>query len=219
MPLLYIITGSNGAGKSSVGADYIPSHLRGSIFDGDKLFMQKRSEFWLKGIKSHKECKKLAAEVVETTFDNLVELALKNNSDFAYEGHFTNDATWGIPQKFKESGYKIHLIFFGLTDIALSETRVIGRTKEGGHYVDPLTLSSNFYGNLEKLDKYFSIFDSVTLIDTSGIEHIGLALIKNGKCVSAVTYNEFPEWFTTNLPNITAAIVQDIPINTSKHKK
>lgn len=208
MPVLYIITGSNGAGKSSVGPDYIPTHLRSSIFDGDKLFMQKRSEFWVNGIKSHKECKKLAAEVVETTFDNLVESALKNNSDYAYEGHFTNDATWGIPQKFKESGYKIHLIFFGLTDTALSEIRVIGRAKEGGHYVDPLTLSSNFYGNLEKLDKYFEIFDSVTLVDTSGIEHIGLAVIKNGKCVSAVSQDELPEWFTTNLPNITAAVAQ-----------
>jgi len=208
MPLLYIITGSNGASKSSVGPDYIPTHLRDSIFDGDKLFMQKRSEFWINGIKSHKECKKLAAEVVETTFDNLVASALKDNTDFAYEGHFTNDATWSIPRKFKESGYKIHLIFFGLTDTALSETRVIGRAKEGGHYVDPFTLSSNFYGNLEKLDKYFNIFDSVTLVDTSGIEHVGLAVIKKGKCVSVISKEELPEWFTANLPTITGTIVQ-----------
>jgi predicted ABC-type ATPase len=81
MPLLYIITGSNGAGKSSVGPDYIPTPLRSSVFDGDKLFMQKRSEFWTNGVRSHKECKKLAAEVVETTFDALVESALNNNSD------------------------------------------------------------------------------------------------------------------------------------------
>jgi predicted ABC-type ATPase len=208
MPLLYIITGSNGAGKSSVGPDYIPSNLRDSIFDGDKLFMQKRSEFWINGIKSHKECKKLAAEFVDTTFDNLVAIAIKENSDFAYEGHFTNDATWDIPKKFKEKGYKIHLIFFGLTDTALSETRVIGRAKEGGHYVDPTTLSSNFYGNLEKLDKYFAIFDSVTLVDTSGIEHIGLAVLKKGKCISAVNLNELPNWFTANLPAITKTIFQ-----------
>lgn len=76
MPVLYIITGSNGAGKSSVGPDYIPASLRQSIFDGDKLFMQKRSEFWLNGIKSHKECKRLAADFVETTFDSLVESSL-----------------------------------------------------------------------------------------------------------------------------------------------
>lgn len=206
MPVLYIITGSNGAGKSSVGPDYIPSHLSGSIFDGDKLFMQKRSDFWVNGIKSHKECKKLAVEFVEKTFDNLVEASLQTNTDFAYEGHFTNDATWGIPQRFKDAGYKIHLIFFGLTDTALSETRVVARAKEGGHYVDPVTISNNFFGNLEKLDKYFSIFDSVTIIDTSGIEHIGLAVIESGECVAAVLVDDLPHWFSSNLINITALI-------------
>jgi predicted ABC-type ATPase len=208
MPLLYIITGSNGAGKSSVGPDYIPIHLRHSIFDGDKLFMQKRSEFWVSGIKSHKECKKLAAEFVESTFDGLVESSLTANKDFAYEGHFTNDATWDIPKRFKSAGYQIHLFFFGLTDVALSEMRVIGRTREGGHYVDPITLSSNFYGNLEKLDVYFEIFDSVTIVDTSSIEHIGLAVINAGKCLSAISSNALPKWFTDNLVNITSTIVK-----------
>jgi len=94
MPALYIITGSNGAGKSSVGPDYIPEALRSTIFDGDKLFMQKRSEFWNSGIRSPKECKKLAMEVVQHTFDDLVQTALTKNEDLAYEGHFTNDATW-----------------------------------------------------------------------------------------------------------------------------
>lgn len=44
MPNLIIITGSNGAGKSYIGPDYVPSKLKGSIFDGDKLFMEKKSE-------------------------------------------------------------------------------------------------------------------------------------------------------------------------------
>ena len=47
MPVLIIITGSNGAEKSSIGPEYIPVKLRNSIFDGDKLFMQKRSDFGL----------------------------------------------------------------------------------------------------------------------------------------------------------------------------
>jgi len=60
MPELYIITGSNGAGKSSIGPDYLPAHIRqqGPIFDGDKLFIEKRKELW-RTIKSHKECSKL----------------------------------------------------------------------------------------------------------------------------------------------------------------
>ena len=46
MPELYIITGSNGAGKSTVGPDYLPQHIgqHNTVFDGDKLFMQKQKE-------------------------------------------------------------------------------------------------------------------------------------------------------------------------------
>lgn len=152
MPELYIITGSNGAGKSSVGPDYLPEHIRqnNTVFDGDKLFMQKQPELWRSGIRAHKEARKLAYEFVENTFDVLVAEAMYANTDFVYEGHFTNDATWNIPKKFKEKGYSIHLIFFGLESTALSELRVMARTKEGGHYVDPLTVTDNFYGNLEQ---------------------------------------------------------------------
>jgi hypothetical protein len=46
MPELFIITGSNGAGKSSIGPEYLPTHIRqqGPIFDGDKLFVEKRKD-------------------------------------------------------------------------------------------------------------------------------------------------------------------------------
>lgn len=47
MPGLYIITGSNGAGKSSFGVSYLPQSLQGyTIFDGDKLFMEKRRQVY-----------------------------------------------------------------------------------------------------------------------------------------------------------------------------
>ena len=58
MPVLIIITGSNGAGKSSIGPDYIPKKMRDLIFDGDKVFMEKKSELWNNGLKSSKECRK-----------------------------------------------------------------------------------------------------------------------------------------------------------------
>lgn len=53
MPELYIITGSNGAGKSSIGFNYLPEFIQKNypIFDGDKLFMQKQKELWNSGIK------------------------------------------------------------------------------------------------------------------------------------------------------------------------
>lgn len=208
MPELYIITGSNGAGKSSVGKDYLPQHIQQhyAIFDGDKLFMQRQKDLWNEGIRANKEAKKLAYEYVTDTFDQLVEEALAANETFVYEGHFTNDATWDIPKRFKGNGYIINLIFFGLTTPDISELRVVERTKEGGHYVSRTTVEDNFYGNLEKLNKYFSLIDHLLILDTSGIEHRLLVEISTGTVTFALPRTYLPTWFKEHLPDILALI-------------
>lgn len=48
MHSLYIITGSNGAGKSTVGPDYLPEEIlqHYTVFDGDLLYTRKFSELF-----------------------------------------------------------------------------------------------------------------------------------------------------------------------------
>lgn len=208
MPALYIITGSNGAGKSTIGPDYLPPYIQQScnVFDGDKLFIEKQRDLWKGGIRVHKEIKKLAFAFVEETFNSLVETAISEKRNFAYEGHFTNQTTWDIPKRFRKEGYEIHMIFFGLTNVDLSQLRVVARTKEGGHYVDPLTLTSNFYGNLEKLNQYYSIFNTLEIVDTSETEHRVLSVFVNGEVLSAIASVLLPEWFQAKLPALTFEI-------------
>ena len=147
MPDLYIITGSNGAGKSTTGSNYLPERIaqQGPVFDGDKLFVEKRKELW-RTVKSHKECARLAYEFVMGTFDRLVETALTARRDFVYEGHFPSYATWDFPKRFKEHGYEIHMLFLGLNNVDLSEMRVGLRAKKGGHHVPRYDIENNFYG-------------------------------------------------------------------------
>ena len=85
MAELYIITGSNGAGKSSIGYLYVPASFRKNrtIFDGDKLFVLKQKELWDNGLKIPKEAKKRALQFVVDEFERLVEDALENNKGFA----------------------------------------------------------------------------------------------------------------------------------------
>jgi predicted ABC-type ATPase len=128
---------------------------------------------------------------------------LNRNEHFAYEGHFTNEATWDVPKRFKHSGYSIHLLFFGLTDQNLSEMRVIERSKSGGHYVNPTEIDMNFRGNLLKLDEHFELIDDLQIVDTSETQHkILLRCIKN-EIISAVPFQELPPWFTDYLPSLT----------------
>ena len=107
------------------------------------------------------------------------------------------------------AGYSLHFIFLGLQDTALSELRVIDRSRIGGHYVDPLTIADNFYGNLEKLDQHFGIFHSVHIIDTSEAEHLVLAMLSHGKPSIAVPPDMLPNWFVRYLPLITQKIRDD----------
>ena len=208
MPDLYIITGSNGAGKSTVGPDYLPSEIQQnySVFDGDLLFVTKQRELFPHQTRSPKEAKKIAFDYVVETFEKLVEDALARSDTFVYEGHFTNDATWETPRRFKEAGYDIHLIFFGLTDPDLSQLRVTDRVAEGGHFVDRLTIESNFAGNLQKLNQYKDLIDFLTIVDTSEIKHITLATISHGHMESAVSIRELPDWFIRYMPDIVALI-------------
>jgi len=208
MPELYIITGSNGAGKSSVGPIYLPQPIQKNytVFDGDKLFMQKQRELWHQGIRANKEAKKLAFSFVEESFDQLVEEALNRNDNFVYEGHFTNEATWDIPRRFKKNGYTVNLIFLGLSSPELSDLRVIDRAKEGGHYVQPLTIRDNFYGNLEKLNLHHAIIDDLRIIDTSETDHILLAHFRDNKIKYAAHLPRLPYWFVRYLPALYSLI-------------
>lgn len=201
-PELYIITGPNGAGKSTAGPQYLPADVIANypVFDGDKLFMHKQKELWLAGMRAHKEARKIAYEHVTNTFDELVENALTKHDSFVYEGHFTNDATWDIPKLFKERGYKTNLLFIGLSDPDLSGLRVSIRVKKGGHYVDPMTIKDNFYGNLEKLNIYFYLFDHLRIIDTSTTRHFPIATFKNGEPEFFLPSINLPEWFVKYLP-------------------
>ncbi|MDB5147657.1 MAG: hypothetical protein JWQ57_1677 [Mucilaginibacter sp.] len=54
MPNLYIITGSNGAGKSTAGQDYLPEEIlqHYTVFDGDLLYTRKLNELFLAITKS-----------------------------------------------------------------------------------------------------------------------------------------------------------------------
>jgi predicted ABC-type ATPase len=205
---LYIITGSNGAGKSSIGPDYLPKDIRANykVFDGDLLFVTKQRELFPNVTRSPKEARKLAFQFVLDTFEQLTAEALSHHQTFVYEGHFTNYATWDTPEKFKEAGYKIHLLYFGLANPDLSHLRVTDRVAEGGHFVDRLTIEDNFRGNLEMLNVHFRLIDHLTIVDTSEIQHVTLATLSAGNILSAVPATALPEWFTRYMPDIAALI-------------
>lgn len=205
MPELFVITGSNGAGKSTVGPSYFPEHLQ-DVFDGDKLYLERRSELWKSGLRVQRELSEQASHFVNLTFSSLVDTAVSKLADFAYEGHFSKDESWEVLHRFKESGYTLHLIFFGLDNLNISSDRVLIRAREGGHNIDPLTLRENYFGNLRQVNSRYNLFNTLKVIDTSELEHRDLVFILNGEIVEALDIKEQPRWFIEYLPDIVKLI-------------
>jgi predicted ABC-type ATPase len=221
MPDLYIITGANGAGKSTVGSSYLPADIQANypIFDGDKLAMQKQREFYKAQTPSLKEAGRMALAWLFKHFEELVTKALEEKDNFVYEGHFPENANWATPNRFKIAGYKIHFIFFGLKDTDLSELRVMDRAKSGGHNVPTYEIERNFYGNLYQLNKKFAAIDELQIVDTSESIPKVLAFFSNGQITSAVHHDKLPEWFEKHLPNLFKIIIEQEALTQLKEKK
>lgn len=210
MPGLYVITGSNGSGKSSLGSLYLPAFIRDkySVFDGDKLFIQKRKELYPSETQSVKEAGRMANEWLSVYFSELVTEALDQNDHFVYEGHFVNQETWEIPEKFRKAGYIISVLFFGLKDVELSALRVFERAIRGGHNVPPYEIEINFFGNLRMLNKQYRLIDDLKIVDTSAAEHHVLAVFANGEVVNSIPPDQLPRWFIEGLPTLYQKILQ-----------
>lgn len=202
--------GANGAGKSTTGASYLPFHINAKceLFDGDKLYWQKIRELYKKVTPSIKEAKRIADEWLIKEFISRSSKAIKQNEDFAYEGHLPEDENWTTPKKFKRAGYQIHIIYLGLKDIEVSEFRVFGRAKYGGHNVPPYEIERNFYCNLDQINKRYKFIDELKIMDTSEAVPRALALLNNGFVESAVHHGKLPEWVEKYLPKIYKTILK-----------
>ena len=136
-------------------------------------------------------------------FETLVKNAIKDKSDFVYEGHLPEHGNWKTPKRFKRAGYKIHIVFFGLKDTDVSAIRVMDRAKFGGHNVPPYEIERNYYGNLMQLNKRFKSIDELQIVDTSeSVKANVLALFKTGEIEFAVHHGKLPEWFEHGLPKL-----------------
>jgi predicted ABC-type ATPase len=108
---------------------------------------------------------------------------------------------WKVPQNFKQEGFEIHLIFCGLNTLTRSIQRVEMRVRKGGFHVTPLAIENNYFGNMDMLEKNFTMFDSVELIDTSNLI-IPIVKLEFGNITRAIPSILIPEWLKKGMPGI-----------------
>ncbi|MEA5140678.1 zeta toxin family protein [Arcicella rigui] len=199
---LFVITGANGAGKSTLSKALLPIEFSFlEVFDGDKYFVEKLKTIFPSQIKSPKYARDLAFQATVEAFENLVENAIKDNKDFAYEGHFSSPSPWTTIEQFKEAGYRITMFFLMVENVELSQKRVSERVKTGGHYVTAKEIEKNYYGNLLQLNTHFNLLDELIIADNSQLNSPSL-LFHYSNQEQIFKHQFIPNWFKMYLKEI-----------------
>lgn len=158
-PVLTVIGGCNGAGKSSfspaVTAKHVPS------FDYDKVFLERYNSLLDSEIRD-RMAHNLARQELETS----IESAITNNEDYTYETNFNSTPLYW-PEKFKAAGFHLRLVFFCLNSINEAIRRVQIRVENGGHFVPDHEVIERFSLGYRNLNQHWSYFDEVFIFDTS----------------------------------------------------
>ena len=171
-PEFTIIAGPNGASKSRLGIFY----SNAKAFDGDKLAMQLRQEHpdwvdrWIDG-------------TVISTLMKEKEEAILQMKNYAFETNFSSELPLNLIREFKDAGYKISLIYFGLISKEDSLFRVIQRQTMGGHNVSLDVIEYNFNEGIKRVRASLHLFENLLFIDgTSDFGDIkAIHISKSGK--------------------------------------
>jgi len=159
---LYIISGCNGAGKTTASFTVLPERLHCHEFVNADEIARGLSPF---------QPEKVAIEAGRIMLSR-IESLLNENSDFAFETTLATKSYKNTIFKAQKDGYNVTLLFFWLQTVELAKERVQTRVAEGGHNIDPETIEHRYLNGIRNLfDIYLPITNEVLIFDNSEGKH------------------------------------------------
>jgi len=159
---LYVFAGPNGAGKSTMSADMVPPGT--PIFDGDKEFAKLKLRFSLTDSENFTDA------LNDHVFPEWKRDVQQKAIDCAFETNFRTADVMNSVKEFRQQGYEVNLIYFGLESLEASIERVKVRVALGGHYVSLENITANYVQGFENLRSYVLEFDNVLLVSSLEVD-------------------------------------------------
>jgi predicted ABC-type ATPase len=168
---LYIISGCNGAGKTTASCTILPEILNCKEFVNADEIAKGLSPF---------QPEKVAIKAGRIMLGRIAEL-LKNNENFAFETTLATKSYKNTILEAKSKGYNVTLIFFWLQTVELAEQRVRERVLKGGHDIKTDVIERRYLSGIKNLfDIYIPVLDNVLIFDNSeGIHELIAKKINN----------------------------------------
>jgi predicted ABC-type ATPase len=159
---LYIISGCNGAGKTTASYTILPEIIECKEFVNADEIAKGLSPF---------QPEKVAFESGRIMINRINEL-LKENESFAFETTLSTRSYRNKIINAKKQGYTVTLLFFWLNNIELAKERVKIRVKEGGHNIPEKVIERRYLKGIYNLfDIYLPIIDGALIFDNSFGKH------------------------------------------------
>jgi predicted ABC-type ATPase len=158
MPNLYIISGCNGAGKTTASFTILPEILDCKQFVNADNIAYGLSPFNVESVAIE------AGKIMLQRIDELLVLG----DDFAIETTLATRSYVSLVRRAKAMGYKVSLIYIWLNSPELALYRVAERVRHGGHNIPIEVVKRRYYRGIKNFFNLFMpICDFWTIADNS----------------------------------------------------
>ena len=201
-PLLLVIVGHNGAGKSTCYRKHLAPTLQayfGNHIDPDAIEREIRED--LAGeVYSEDEFSAMARD--EATRQRQMRLA--NHENFSFETVFSDGVgdKLGFLHEAIAAGYTVALLAVGLDSPEKSRERVAARVEKGGHSVPDDRIFGRYPRVIDNIRQGVMVASVALLVDNSidshdpdGTSYYPFALFAGGVCIEADS--DTPDWWSS----------------------
>ncbi len=155
---LYIISGCNGAGKTTASFTILPEIIFCKEFVNADEIAKGLSPF---------QPEKVSFESGRIMLRRINEL-LKENETFAFETTLSTKSYKNKIIEARKNGYTVTLLFFWLQNVELAKERVRIRVTEGGHNIENDIIERRYIKGINNLfNIYLPIVDGALIFDNS----------------------------------------------------
>ena len=153
-PILYIIAGCNGAGKTTASFSLLPSILKCDIFiNADEIAREIAPG----------EVEKVAFEAGRQMIEQ-INARIRERETFAFETTLSARSYRETILFAQALGYHVALLFFWLESVEMAIDRVARRVKEGGHNIDTEVIRRRYNRGIKNLFEIYIPLVSETMI-------------------------------------------------------
>ena len=180
---IYIISGCNGAGKTTASMTILPEILNCKEFVNADMIASGLSPF---------QPEKVAFEAGRIMLER-INFLMQTNQSFAIETTLATISYKNKLLKAVENGYKVKLLFFWLPTYEMAINRVEIRVSEGGHNIPKDIIKRRYFRGIENLFKIYLPLSNDWAVFENSKEHpkiIAEGISNNIKVIEKELWNK-----------------------------